>query len=52
VVTAVGSRSIRLAAQIDDPDTGTVFAQARTILVGQQPLTERQREVLAGLAPG
>jgi acyl-CoA thioester hydrolase len=52
VVTAVGNRSIRLAAQIDDPDTGTVFAQARTILVGQQPLTGRQREVLAGLAPG
>jgi acyl-CoA thioester hydrolase len=52
VVTAVGNRSIRLAAQIDDPGTGTVFAQARTILVGRQPLTGGQRDALAGLAPG
>jgi acyl-CoA thioester hydrolase len=52
VVTSVGNRSIRLAAQIDDPATGAVFAQARTILVGRQPLTDEQREALAGLAPG
>ena len=51
VVTAVGNRSIRLAAQIDDPVTGTVSSQARTILVGRQPLTEAQREALARLAP-
>lgn len=51
VVTDVGNRSIRLAAQIDDPETGTVFAQARTILVGPQPLDEAQRSVLAGLRP-
>ena len=51
VVTEVGNRSIRLAAQIEDPDTGTVFAQARTILVGPSPLTEGQRAVLARLAP-
>jgi acyl-CoA thioester hydrolase len=51
VVTDVGNRSIRLAAQIDDPETGTVFAQARTILVGPQPLTDQQRAVLVTLAP-
>ena len=51
VVTAVGNRSIRLAASIDDPATGTVYAQARTILVGQQPLDPEQRDALAGLAP-
>jgi acyl-CoA thioester hydrolase len=51
VVTAVGNRSIRLAASIDDPASGTVYAQARTILVGQQPLTDDQRAALARLAP-
>lgn len=49
VVTDVGNRSIRLAAQIDDPESGTVFAQARTILVGPQPLDDTQRSVLARL---
>lgn len=52
VVTDIGNRSIRLAAQIDDPESGTVFAQARTILVGPQPLTDQQRALLARLAPG
>jgi acyl-CoA thioester hydrolase len=51
VVTRIGNRSIRLAAQIDDPDTGTVFAQARTILVGPQPLTGPQQQALGRLAP-
>ena len=31
VVTDVGNRSIRLAAQIDDPESGTVYAQARAM---------------------
>jgi acyl-CoA thioester hydrolase len=51
VVTDVGNRSIRLAAQIDDPEKGTVFAQARTVLVGPQPLDVEQRAALARLAP-
>lgn len=51
VVTAVGNRSIRLAACIEDPDTGTTYAQARTVLVGQQPLTDEQRSALSRLAP-
>ncbi|GAA3693387.1 hypothetical protein GCM10022204_06320 [Microlunatus aurantiacus] len=51
VVTAIGNRSIRLAASIDDPATGAVYAQARTILVGQQPLTDDQRAALSRLAP-
>jgi acyl-CoA thioester hydrolase len=51
VVTDVGNRSIRLAAQIDDPETGVAYAQARTILVGPQPLTTEQRAALAELAP-
>jgi acyl-CoA thioester hydrolase len=51
VVTDVGTRSIRLAAQIDDPENGTVYAQARTILVGPQPLDEGQKAALARLAP-
>jgi acyl-CoA thioester hydrolase len=51
VVTDVGNRSLRLAAQIDDPESGAVFAQARTILVGPQPLDGGQRAALARLAP-
>ncbi|MFT4165151.1 MAG: thioesterase family protein [Microlunatus sp.] len=51
VVTDVGNRSIRLAAQIDDPESGTVYAQARTVLVGLQLLTDAQRAALAELAP-
>ncbi|HEU5485881.1 MAG TPA: thioesterase family protein [Microlunatus sp.] len=51
VVTDIGTRSIRLAAQIDDPTTGTVYAQARTVLVGPQPLNDRQKDALRRLAP-
>lgn len=51
VVTDVGNRSIRLAAQIDDPETGVVFAQARTVLVGPHPLDDEQRTALAELTP-
>jgi acyl-CoA thioester hydrolase len=50
-VTDVGTRSIRLAAQIDDPEDGTVYAQARTILVGPQPLDDGQKAALVRLAP-
>lgn len=51
VVTDIGNRSIRFAAQIDDPDTGVVYAQARTIVVGRQPLDAEKRAALARLAP-
>lgn len=51
VVTDTGNRSIRLAAQIDDPETGVVFAQARTIVVGSQPLDAEQKAALARLKP-
>lgn len=51
VVTDVGNRSIRLAARIDDPDTGVGYAQARTVLVGAQPLTVEQKAALARVAP-
>ena len=51
VVTDIGNRSIRLAAQIDDPETGVVYAQARTIVVGRQPLDADKRAALARLTP-
>jgi acyl-CoA thioester hydrolase len=51
VVTDIGNRSIRLAARIDDPAGGTVYAQARTVLVGPQPLDDRQKDALRRLAP-
>lgn len=46
LVTAIGTRSFRLAARIVDPETGMVFAEARTILVGTRPLTDPQRAAL------
>lgn len=52
VVTDLGSRSIRLAARIDDPADGAVFAEARTIVVGPRPLTAVQRSALARFRPG
>ena len=46
-VSHIGNRSFRLAAEIRDPDSGTVFATARTILVGSAPLDGRARSALA-----
>ena len=47
VVAHLGNRSFTLAAEIRDPDSrGTVYASARTIMVGQAPLTEEQRLAL------
>lgn len=48
-VAAVGNRSVTLTAQIRDPGGDTTFATARTVLVGEQPLTDDQR---VRLAPG
>ncbi len=52
VVTAIGNRSVTLAAEIRDPDTAAVFAAARTVLVGPRPLTEPQRFALGVHRPG
>lgn len=48
-VADVGSRSVTLAVEIRDPDSGTAFATARTVLVGVSPLTAEQRESLQPL---
>jgi acyl-CoA thioester hydrolase len=45
-VAAVGNRSFTLAAEIRDPTIATVFATARTIVVGESPLSADQRSVL------
>jgi acyl-CoA thioester hydrolase len=46
VVSQVGNRSLTLAAEIRDPGSGTSYAQARTVLVGAEPLTEAERAAL------
>ena len=48
-VTAIGTRSFTLAAEVLDPDSGQIFASARTVAVGQRPLTEAQRTSLGGI---
>jgi acyl-CoA thioester hydrolase len=45
-VAAVGRRSFTLAVEIVDPNSDTMFATARTVVVGQQPLTESARHRL------
>jgi acyl-CoA thioester hydrolase len=45
-VVALGSRSFTLAAEIRDPAPKTVFATARTVVVGESPLTADQRSAL------
>jgi acyl-CoA thioester hydrolase len=45
-VVAVGDRSFTLAAEIRDRASSTVFATARTIVVGESPLTDDQRAAL------
>ena len=46
-VTAIGTRSFTLAAEIRDPDSGTRYATAGTVAVGSRPLSTDQREVLS-----
>jgi acyl-CoA thioester hydrolase len=45
-VVALGSRSFTLAAEVRDPAPKTVFATARTVVVGESPLTADQRSAL------
>ena len=45
-VAAIGNRSFTLAAEIRDPAEGTVYATARTVVVGESPLRADQRGVL------
>ena len=42
-VTAIGTSSCRMVAEIRDPDTGRRFARAGTVLVGVDPHTGRSR---------
>ena len=44
-VAAIGNRSFTLAAEIRDPAAGTVYATARTVVVGESPLRADQRGV-------
>jgi acyl-CoA thioester hydrolase len=52
LVTAIGTRSFTLAAEIRDPRSDTVYAAGGTVVVGSVPLSSAQREALAvwGLA--
>jgi acyl-CoA thioester hydrolase len=45
-LAAIGKRSFTLAAEIRDPAEGTVYATARTVVVGESPLSADQRSVL------
>jgi acyl-CoA thioester hydrolase len=47
VVSELGNRSFRLEVEIRDPDEGTTYATARTIVVGEAPLTGSARAALA-----
>ena len=49
-VTALGNRSFTLAAEVLDPDSGRIFATARTVVVGERPLTEAQRATLEAIS--
>jgi acyl-CoA thioester hydrolase len=45
-VVAVGDRSFTLAAEIRDPLSSTVYATARTVVVGESSLSPEQRSAL------
>jgi acyl-CoA thioester hydrolase len=45
-VSAIGNRSFTLSADIGDPTSNTVYATARTVVVGVSPLTAGQRSAL------
>jgi len=47
VVVRIGRRSFTLAAEIRDPERGTVFATARTVVVGTEPLSTAARSALS-----
>jgi acyl-CoA thioester hydrolase len=47
-VTAIGTRSFTLGAEICDPASGTRYATAGTVVVGSAPLTTEQRDALSG----
>lgn len=49
-VVALGRRSFTLAAEIRDPASGIVFARARTVAVGREPLTDGERQALSAWA--
>jgi acyl-CoA thioester hydrolase len=46
-VSDLGNRSFRLEVEIRDPASGDVFASARTVVVGDSPLTDTARTALA-----
>ena len=46
-VTAIGTRSFTLGAEVRDPGSGTVYATAGTVVVGSVPLSSEQREALS-----
>ena len=50
LVTAIGTRSFTLAVEIRDPESGTVYASAGTIVVGSVPLSAAQRDALAAFS--
>lgn len=50
-VTALGSRSFTLAVEVRNPVDGALHASARTVVVGERPLTPAQRSALARWAP-
>jgi acyl-CoA thioester hydrolase len=45
-VATIGNRSFTLAAEIRDPVSKTLFATARTVVVGESPLSADQRSAL------
>ncbi|WP_375431519.1 acyl-CoA thioesterase [uncultured Friedmanniella sp.] len=50
-VSALGRRSFTLAAELGDPADASVYATARTVVVGTAPLTPDQRAALSRWAP-
>jgi acyl-CoA thioester hydrolase len=52
LVTQIGTRSFTLAAEIRDPEAGTTYATARTVVVGQAPLTDAHRSALGAWQAG
>jgi acyl-CoA thioester hydrolase len=46
-VAAIGNRSFTLAAEIRDPASEAVYAAARTVVVGESPLSAGQRSALS-----
>jgi acyl-CoA thioester hydrolase len=45
-VSVIGNRSFTLTAEISDPVSSTIYATARTVVVGVSPLTADQRSAL------